>query len=301
VDWRKKMIAQMSSKSKIYHRQGCRFINRIEEKSLVSFDLDDGRIKYLKPCKCCCNIKFLYNEYRENLKDVFRDLPIWTELKEDYVGVHTDWYNWRIGLSESSQEIRLYLEEWNEELQKDLLVRVDQVGKSKNLKTAMRYIAKEERVAFYPCKYRKYAIGIEYLAKKRGVQIEFDDTDLYILTDMAAWKISYVQYFDRYKLLHCPFDGKPLTMEEAKTAHYHVQRDVAKNQSPYNHLEYIVKHDEAKKLMQISYKKLPKVTKQQKKYYRQAENREKRNSIRRVWNLFAELEAGKVRYANRMD
>mgnify|MGYP006992772742 FL=1 len=295
------MIAQMSSKSRIYHRPGCRFINRIEEKSLISFDMDDGRIKYLKPCKCCCNIKFLYNEYRENLKDVFRDLPIWTELRDDYIGVHTDWYNWRIGLSESSQEIRLYLEEWNEEFQKDLLIRVDEAGGSKNLKKATRYIAKEERVAFYSCKYRKYALGIECLAKKRGVQIEFDDTDLYILTDMAAWKISYVQYFDRYKLLHCPFDGKPLTMEEAKTAHYHVQRDVVKNQSPYNHLEYIVKHDEAKKLMQISYKKLPKVTKQQKKYYRQAENREKRNSIRRVWNLFAELEAGKVRYANRMD
>ncbi len=293
------MIAQMSSKSKIYHRPGCRFINRIEEKSLVSFDLDDGRIKYLKPCKCCCNIKFVYNGYRENLNDVFRDLPIWTELREDYIGVHTDWYNWRISLSKSSQDIRLYLEEWNEELQKDLLIRVDEIGKSKNLKTAMRYIVKEERVAFYPCKYRKYALGIEYLANKRGVQIEFDDTDLYILTDMAAWKISYVQYFDRYKLLHCPFDGKPLTMEEAKTAHYHVQRDVAKNQSPYNHLEYIVKHDEAKKLIQISYKKLPKVTKQQKKYYRQAENREKRNSIRRVWKLFEELESGKEKYGSR--
>ena len=289
------MIAQMSSKSKIYHRQGCRFINRIEKKSLISFDMDDGRIKYLKPCKCCCNIKFLYNEYKENLKDVFRDLPIWTELKDDYIEVHTDWYNWRIGLSESSQEIRLYLEEWNEEFQKDLLIRVDEAGGSKSLKKAMRYIAKEERVAFYPCKYRKYAPGIEHLANKRGVQIEFDDTDLYILTDMAAWKISYVEYFDRYKLLHCPFDKNPLTMGEAKTAHYHVQRDVAKNQSPYNHLEYILRHDEAKKLMQVSYKKLPKVTKQQKKYYRQAENREKRNSIKRVWNLFAKLEEGKVK------
>ena len=289
------MIAQMSSKSKIYHRQGCRFINRIEEKSLISFDMDDGRIKYLKPCKCCCNIKFLYNEYKENLKDVFRDLPIWTELKDDYIEVHTDWYNWRIGLSESSQEIRLYLEEWNEEFQKDLLIRVDEAGGSKSLKKAMRYIAKEERVAFYPCKYRKYAPGIEHLANKRGVQIEFDDTDLYIITDIAAWKISYVEYFDRYKLLHCPFDKNPLTMGEAKTAHYHVQRDVAKNQSPYNHLEYILRHDEAKKLMQVSYKKLPKVTKQQKKYYRQAENREKRNSIKRVWNLFAKLEEGKVK------
>ena len=294
------MIAQMSSKSKIYHRQGCRFINRIEEKSLISFDMDDGRIKYLKPCKCCCNIKFLYNEYKDNLKDVFRDLPIWTELKEDYIGVHTDWYNWRISLSQAGQDIRLYLEEWNEECQKDLLIRVDEAGGSKSLKKVMRYIAKEERVAFYPCKYRKYAPGIEYLANKRGVQIEFDDTDLYIITDIAAWKISYVEYFDRYKLLHCPFDKKPLTMEEAKTAHYHVQRDVAKNKSPYNHLEYILRHDEAKKLMQVSYKKLPKVTKQQKKYYRQAENREKRNSIKRVWNLFAKLEEEKVKCADRI-
>ena len=294
------MIAQMSIKSKIYHRQGCRFINRIEKKSLISFDMDDGRIKYLKPCKCCCNIKFLYNEYKENLKDVFRDLPIWTELKEDYIGVHTDWYNWRISLSQAGQDIRLYLEEWNEECQKDLLIRVDEAGGSKSLKKAMRYIAKEERVAFYPCKYRKYAPRIEYLANKRGVQIEFDDTDLYILTDIAAWKISYVEYFDRYKLLHCPFDKNPLTMGEAKTAHYHVQRDVAKNQSPYNHLEYILRHDEAKKLMQVSYKKLPKVTKQQKKYYRQAENREKRNSIKRVWNLFAKLEEEKVKCADRI-
>lgn len=294
------MIAQMSSKSKIYHRQGCRFINRIEEKSLISFDMDDGRIKYLKPCECCCNIKFLYNEYKENLKDVFRDLPIWTELKEDYIGVHTDWYNWRISLSQAGQDIRLYLEEWNEECQKDLLIRVDEAGGSKSLKKVMRYIAKEERVAFYPCKYRKYAPGIEHLANKRGVQIEFDDTDLYIITDIAAWKISYVEYSDRYKLLHCPFDKNPLTMGEAKTAHYHVQRDVAKNQSPYNHLEYILRHDEAKKLMQVSYKKLPKVTKQQKKYYRQAENREKRNSIKRVWNLFAKLEEEKVKCADRI-
>ena len=294
------MIAQMSSKSKIYHRQGCRFINRIEEKSLISFDMDDGRIKYLKPCKCCCNIKFLYNEYKENLKDVFRDLPIWTELKEDYIGVHTDWYNWRISLSQAGQDIRLYLEEWNEECQKDLLIRVDEAGGSKSLKKVMRYIAKEERVAFYPCKYRKYAPGIEHLANKRGVQIEFDDTDLYIITDIAAWKISYVEYSDRYKLLHCPFDKNPLTMGEAKTAYYHVQRDVAKNQSPYNHLEYILRHDEAKKLMQVSYKKLPKVTKQQKKYYRQAENREKRNSIKRVWNLFAKLEEEKVKCADRI-
>ena len=54
-----------------------------------------------------------------------------------------------------------------------------------------------------------------------------------------------------FKLLHCPFASKALMMEEAKTAHYHVQADVPRNQSPYKHLLYIAKHDEAKKIEQI--------------------------------------------------
>ena len=41
----KQMVAQMSKKSKIYNRPGCRFINRIEEDSLVTFDFEDGRIE----------------------------------------------------------------------------------------------------------------------------------------------------------------------------------------------------------------------------------------------------------------
>ena len=80
-------------------------------------------------------------------------------------------------------------------------------------------------------------------------------------------------------------------MKEAKAAHYHVQTDVARNQSPYKHLQYIVKHDAAKKVEQIDYKNLPKRTKKQKKYYSQAENRARRKSVSRVLDLFAELEA----------
>lgn len=82
-----------------------------------------------------------------------------------------------------------------------------------------------------------------------------------------------------------------MTMEEAKTAHYHVQKDVPRNQSPYKHLQYIVKHDAAKKIEQVDYKNLPQKTRKQKKYYRQAENRAKRKSINNVLNIFAELEA----------
>ena len=139
--------------------------------------------------------------------------------------------------------------------------------------------------------YRKQALQIEKYAAENGIQIEFDNTDLYIITDMAAWKIAYGYHFDWYKLLHCPFGDQPITMEEAKTAHYHVQADVPRNQSPYKHLQYIVKHDAAKKVEQIDYKNLPQRTKKQKKYYRQAENRARRKSVSRVLDLFAELEA----------
>ena len=37
------MIAQMSKKSKIYHRAGCRYLDRIVEESLTALDMDDER------------------------------------------------------------------------------------------------------------------------------------------------------------------------------------------------------------------------------------------------------------------
>lgn len=287
----KQMVAQMSKKSKIYHRPGCRFINRIEEDSLVTFDFEDGRIEDLQPCKCCCTLKTLYMNCKENLRTVFEDLSISTEFDGEYVRVHTDWYDWRIGLKSSSQNIKLFREERNEEDQDISLIKCTDMEKSKSIGTAMRYIAYKERIAAYPVMYRKQALQIEKYAAENGIQIEFDNADLYIITDMAAWKIAYGYHFDWYKLLHCPFDEQPLTMEEAKAAHYHVQTDVPRNQSSYKHLQYIVKHDAAKKVEQIDYKKLPQRTKKQKKYYRQAESRARRKSVSRVLDLFAELEA----------
>ena len=82
-----------------------------------------------------------------------------------------------------------------------------------------------------------------------------------------------------------------LTMEEAKTAHYHVQADVPRNQSPYKHLRYIAKHDEAKKIEQIDYKNLPQRTKKQKKILSSGRESGKEKSVSRVLDLFAELEA----------
>lgn len=46
------------------------------------------------------------------------------------------------------------------------------------------------------------------------------------------------------------------------------------------------------------YRKLPRNTKRQKKYYKAAKNRERRNAIRRVAAIFASLEQSQVGLKN---
>ncbi len=285
------MIAQMSKKSKIYHRERCRYLNRIGEDVLAALDMDDEKIKDYRPCKCCCSLKSIYRNLKPDIRGIFADLDIEVKPVDNFLFVNTPSYNWRIDLKPSNQKFKLYAGSLDEKQQEYTWTRWTECESTRNLQSVMQYISNEEKLADYLSQYRKYVFQIEHYAKENNIQIEYDGTDLYVLTDMAAWKIAYGYHYDWFKLLHCPFDGKPISMEEAKTAHYHVQGDVPRNQSLYKHIRYIVKHDEAKKVEQIDYKNLPQRTKKQKKYYRQAENRAKRKSVNRVLDLFAELEA----------
>lgn len=287
------MIVQMSRKSKIYHRAGCRYLGRIDEESLTAFDMDDEKIKDYRPCKYCCNLKKIYKDLKPELREMFADLKIEVEAGESFLLVNTPSYHWRVDFKASNQKLKLYTGSLDEELQEYTWTRWSECESTSNLQSVMKSILNEEKLADYPFPYRRYAFQIDQYANAHDIQIEYDGTDLYVLTDMAAWKMAYVNHYDWFKLLHCPFDGRTLTMEEAKMAHYHVQADVSGKQSPYKHIQYIVKHDEAKKIERVDYKNLPQKTKKQKKYYRQAENRAKRNSVRRVLDLFAELEAKK--------
>ena len=284
------MIAQMSTKSNIYHSPGCGYLAGIRKEYATAFDMDDELLRKFQPCKHCCSLKTIYRDYMPDLKRVFEDIDIATEYAEECVNVHTNRYDWQIRLSARSQNLKLYQAQKDDESQTVVWGKCNDIDGTKEIDRLMQYIANQEKVAVYPLPYRKQALQIEGYALMNNVQIEYEGTDLYILTDIAAWKIAYGYHFNWFKLLHCPFDGTKLTMEQARTAHYHVQADVPKNQSPYKHLKYIVKHDEAKKIEAVDYRNLPQKTKQEKKYYRQAQNRDKRKSVDRVLNLFSQLE-----------
>ncbi len=281
------MIVQMSKKSKIYHRDGCCYIDRISEDSLTAFDIEDEMLKDFRMCKCCGNMKFIYNNLNPKSKLELEYLGSEVEAKRDAWLVKTPSYRWQVSLKPSTQELKLYLGEWIEEWHRYSWNLEKECEKSRDLHTIIRFIKQEERLSAYPIQYRKYVSKIEHYAMDNQVNIQYDGTDLYVLTDVAAWKIAYGYHYNWFKLLHCPFGDKTLTIDEAKSAHYHVQMDVPRNQSPYKHIQYIVEHDKAKKIEQIDYRKLPNKTKKQKKYYRQAQNRARRRSVSRVLDLLA--------------
>lgn len=71
---------------------------------------------------------------------------------------------------------------------------------------------------------------------------------------------------------------------------FHRQKDVKQTDSLVKLVEYIDAHDKAKVVIQDDYHNLPRRTKKQKKYYKQAERKVKREAVKRMDTLFAMLE-----------
>ena len=71
---------------------------------------------------------------------------------------------------------------------------------------------------------------------------------------------------------------------------FHRQVDVDTTTRINKIIKYIADHDKAKKIIEENWRKLPKQTKKQKDYYKQARKRERRKSIRRVDDIFKQLE-----------
>ena len=98
----------------------------------------------------------------------------------------------------------------------------------------------------------------------------------------------------QYRLYHLnTFDGS-LPTEQMMHGRYHQQKDVKLSASPNSILHYIVKHDEAMKIIEVDYRKLPQNTRKEKKYYEKARNREGRRKKRQLYNLLDCISRGET-------
>ena len=118
-----------------------------------------------------------------------------------------------------------------------------------------------------------------------------DTKSICFRTDIGFWKVRE-KWGEGYKLFHLNgnnFDPGASDRELMKR-NFHRQVDVDTTTRINKIIKYIADHDKAKKIMQENWRKLPKQTKKQKDYYKQARKRERRKSIRRVDDIFKQLE-----------
>lgn len=130
---------------------------------------------------------------------------------------------------------------------------------------------------------------------KHKMQFAYQKTTdtFYIQTEVGFWKIFVKEDFGKYLLYHRNTFSKEMNFRQAINGDFHRQKDVVPTESMEKIVEYIIAHDRAKLIIMDDYRKLPRTTRRQKKYYKAAERKAKKRELYRVNFLFAELEASR--------
>ena len=130
--------------------------------------------------------------------------------------------------------------------------------------------------------------------ENRGAEFFWDRKfkGLCIQTSGGFWKILTSWSTGKYSLYHLNHGeyDRLKTVKQRITGSYHRQHDVKQTENINTILHYIVDHDKAKKIMDEDYRKLPKKTPKQRKYFRQAKQRQRRKENRRVDALFKQIQ-----------
>ena len=147
---------------------------------------------------------------------------------------------------------------------------------------------------------RALTVSPEKLGEGRNMDVSYDKkTDtLFIRTETGFWKTFWKDDIGLL-LYHLNCFDKSKSTEQLSHAAFHRQGDVPPTESLEKILTYIENHDLAKQIIADDYRKLPQRTRKQRKYYRQAESRNRRQQINRVFAIFVDLEKGNnlARYA----
>lgn len=134
--------------------------------------------------------------------------------------------------------------------------------------------------------------------QSKGLSVSYDQVDrgLCFRTANGFWKVLTRGPIETYKLWHLNhghFDPD-LSDKELMRRTFHRQSDVKSTLNMGRIIQYISDHDKAKKIIDKDWKKLPKATPKQKKYYKQAQKRAKRKENKRIDELFKRLEKGEL-------
>lgn len=289
----KKMKAKRKQNSKIYHRTDCRYLKHVPANDLEDVDVMMASLKQYQPCKCCLGLHFFYNKILENFKEKLELLKIHIMINPEFadrIEVSTHHYKWQIQFFSNKLRFRLFQwEKINE--QQWSKKHIKEAGDLALLDDLIQYIIRREECADASWEYEEELVKMKKFADTHDMQLAFYKHCMYVITEMAAWRIVPKKNDTTFLLFHLPFiDNHVLKTPEIYHMNYHIQLDAHIQNTAYACLSYIYKHDVAKKREKTG-NQLAKTTKQQKRYYRQAKNRKKKHEIQKVYDIFKQLEA----------
>lgn len=171
------------------------------------------------------------------------------------------------------------------------------------IKTENKQILSKKKAIAYHYHECKYCAGLKgdtrvhkedfiHWENKYDVKITYEkksDT-LYLQTKVGFWKVFLKKEIGEYLLYHRNKVEPQMSYIQAINGDFHRQADVPSAQTLELLLDYIVAHDKAKTVIMDNYRKLPRSTRKQKKYYKAAEKREQRKALKRVDYLLSTLE-----------
>lgn len=153
---------------------------------------------------------------------------------------------------------------------------------------------------YKPCKYcaglqgdvRVHKQAFNTWSQKKKMKFSYcKNTDtLYIQTDIGFWKLYMKDKSGKYLLYHRNIYVAGMDFNKAIYGDFHRQVDVKATESIEKVVDYIAAHDRAKLTIMDDYRKLPRNTKKQRHYYKIAERKNRRKSMRRLETIFATLE-----------
>lgn len=165
-----------------------------------------------------------------------------------------------------------------------------------------RYISERNALekGYRPCSYcgGLHGIFLGFVDDSNDLTASYDKKDkaLCFRTDVGFWKVLEQGDPKSYRLWHLNGNDFDRNVESKflMRRSFHRQVDVKSTTNIGKIVQYIRDHDKAKKIIKDDWKKLPKSTQKQKKYYKQAKKREERKRHKRLDQLFEMIEKGKI-------
>lgn len=179
--------------------------------------------------------------------------------------------------------------------------------KYSNLMTVSKKKATERK--YQPCKYCSGLHGfvrvnhkeLSIREKTNNLKYSYSKTSdtMYLRTKAGFWKIFEKENVG-YLLYHRNVFRDELSSETMMHGDFHRQGDAAATDSVAKLISYVIAHDKAKRIIENDYRKLPRRTEKQKKYYKAAERKDRRKKMARLNQLFDMLEKTGNCHANEL-